>query len=165
MTNIILEKLKQIKMLALDVDGVLTDGGIYIDENGGQTRRFNMQDGHGIGMLLAVGIDVAIISKATSVSVKHRAAMIGIQEVHLGANDKLAILTSLCEKKGLTLDQVAFMGDDLIDIEVLSHVGYPFAPANAVPQVLENAQYITHAKGGEGAVREVCDLLLQVNRE
>ena len=164
MNPIIAEKLKKIQLLALDVDGVLTDGGIYIDEEGRQVRRFNMQDGYGLRLIQDQGIKVAIVTKATSIAVRHRADMLGIKEVHLGTDDKLAEMKIICEKTRLTLDQVAFMGDDLIDVELLSAVGFPAAPSNAVPQVRNHVVYVTQAKGGDGAVRELCDLLLAANQ-
>lgn len=164
MNPIIAEKLKKIQLLALDVDGVLTDGGIYIDEEGRQVRRFNMQDGYGLRLIQDQGIKVAIVTKATSIAVRHRADMLGIKEFHLGTDDKLAEMKIICEKTGLTLDQVAFMGDDLIDVELLSAVGFPAAPSNAVPQVRNHVVYVTQAKGGDGAVRELCDLLLAANQ-
>ena len=166
MNHQILDKLKTIRLLALDVDGVMTDGGLYMDEDGRTVRRFHIQDGYGIKRLIAAGVDVAIVSMATSEEVRHRMNMLGIEECHLNPNgDKLNTLHGICDRKGITLDEVAFVGDDLPDIEVLEKVGFPACPVNAVPQVRNHALYVTSVAGGNGAVREICDLILSAQGE
>lgn len=160
MTNIIQNKIRTIRLLALDVDGVLTDGGIYMDEQGHELRRFHAHDGYGLRCVMDAGVAVAIISMAVTESVRHRAEMLGISECHIKVANKLAALTEICQRKEIPLNQVAYMGDDVPDIQVLQAVGFPIAPVNAIVEVKENVMYITHCKGGEGAVREVCDLIV-----
>ncbi|MGI6456324.1 MAG: KdsC family phosphatase [bacterium] len=158
------ERLKSIRMLALDVDGVLTDGGIYVDTDGRVTRRYNIKDGLGIKLLIAAGIKVVIITFAKNQAILHRAKMLGIQDVYIGAADKAKVVHQICQKEEISPQEVAYMGDDVIDMGALSIVGFPCAPADSVPAVLDCAVYITRAPGGQGAVRELCDLILQVQR-
>lgn len=153
-------QLRQIKLLALDVDGVLTDGGLYYTETGEELKKFNVKDGMGIKQLLQRGIEVAIITTSNSPSVQYRARKLGIPHVFLGAEDKLSVLKELCQQLKLTLDQVGYMGDDINDLPVLDVVGCPFTVADAMPKNLESAIYITGQKGGCGAVREVCNLII-----
>ena len=155
------ERLKKIKLLILDVDGVMTDGRIIFDSNGVESKFFNVKDGHGIKMAQRAGIEFAIISGRHSQVVANRAAELGIVHVYQKAMDKLTPYLDILEKTGLDDTQVAFMGDDVIDIPVLRRVGFAAAPADAVEEVLPHVHFITNNRGGWGAVREVCDLLLK----
>jgi len=153
--------LGEIKILILDVDGVLTDGRISINDRGEETKSFNVKDGYGIRLLLDAGIDVAIITGRQSKSVEHRARDLGINRIYQGIADKKSICIRLLEEKQLTKDQACFIGDDLPDIPILKIVGLPVAVADAVKEVRETARYITEKNGGNGAVREVCELILK----
>lgn len=155
------ESLKKIKLLILDVDGVLTDGRIIFDSNGIESKFFNVKDGHGIKMLQRSGIEVGIISGRESKVVANRAVELGIGQVYQKALDKLVPYRQMLEATGLSDEQVAFMGDDIIDIPLLRRVGFAAAPADAVAEVLPFAHLVTKNRGGWGAVREVCDLILK----
>jgi len=155
------EKLKKIKLLILDVDGVLTDGRIIFDSNGIESKFFNVKDGHGIKMLQRSGIEVGIISGRESQVVYNRAVELGINQVYQKSLDKLVPYRQMLEATGLTDEQVAFMGDDVIDIPLLKRVGFAAAPADAVDEVFPFAHFVSKNRGGWGAVREVCDLLLK----
>ncbi len=154
------ERLAHIRLLLLDVDGVLTDGRIIFDSNGVESKFFNVKDGHGIKMLQRAGIEVGIISGRKSQVVANRAAELGISRVRQGALDKLSPYRDILAETGFTDQQVAFMGDDIIDIPVLRRVGFAAAPADAVTEVIPFAHFIARNCGGWGAVREVCDLIL-----
>lgn len=155
------ERLEKIRMLLLDVDGVLTDGRIIFDSNGVESKFFNVKDGHGIKMLQRAGIEVAILSGRSSQVVTNRAAELGISRAHQGALDKLAVYGTILAETGLTDDQIAFIGDDVIDLPLLRRVGFAAVPSDAVAEVLPYAHFVTRNNGGWGAVREVCDLILQ----
>lgn len=155
------EKLKNIKLLLLDVDGVMTDGGIIYDANGLETKRFNVKDGHGIKMLQRHGIEVGIITGRTSVVVDFRAKELGIELVYQGALKKLVSYDDIKEKTGLSDSQIAYMGDDVIDVPVLRRVGFSAAPKDALPEVSALVDYVASCGGGKGAVREICDLILK----
>ena len=152
----------KIKLLALDVDGVLTDGGLYYTETGEELKKFNVKDGMGIKQVMQAGILVAIITNSTSSVVLHRAKKLGISHVFLGAEDKLLVLKELCQKLHLSLEQVAYVGDDVNDIPVLQAVGCPITVSDAMPQNQKSAVYVTQKPGGSGAVREVCDQILNL---
>ena len=156
-----LAKFSQVKLLALDVDGVLTDGGLYYTETGEEFKKFNVKDGLGLKLLMQNGIQVAILSSSNSQATLHRAELLGIQYVFIGIEDKLTQLQLLCQQLGLELGQVAYMGDDLVDLPVMQAVGCPIAVADAMPKNQDVAAYITQRRGGEGAVREICDLLIK----
>ena len=153
-------RIQNIRLLALDVDGVLTDGGVYMFEDGTEFRRFNIKDGLGLKMVMEAGIGVALISSATTQAVLHRAARLGITEVHLGVKDKVEVLEDICQRMGITFEQVAYMGDDLPDLPVLERVGLPCAPADAVDAVKQAAVYVSNQRGGDGCVRDVCESIL-----
>lgn len=158
MSNKMFEK---VKILILDVDGVMTDGKININDRGEEIKTFNVKDGYGIRLLLDAGIDVAIITSRRSETVDHRAWDLGIKLVYQGITDKRATCIQLLEEKGLTSGQACFIGDDLPDIPLLKYVGLPVAVADAVKEVHETAIYITNKNSGNGAVREVCELILK----
>lgn len=156
-----IDRLKKIKLLLLDVDGVMTDGRIIFDSNGVESKFFNVKDGHGIKMLQRAGIEVGIISGRQSQVVANRAVELGIERVYLKALDKLAPYLTILADTGLADDEVAFIGDDLIDIPVLRRVGFAAAPADAIAEVLPFVHLVTKNSGGWGAVREISDLLLK----
>ena len=155
------ERLKKIKLLILDVDGVMTDGRIIFDSNGIESKFFNVKDGHGIKMLQRAGVEVGIISGRESQVVANRAAELGIVQVYQKSLDKLVPYRQMLEATGLCDEQVAFMGDDVIDIPLLKRVGFAAAPADAVAEVLPFAHFVAKNRGGWGAVRELCDMILK----
>jgi 3-deoxy-D-manno-octulosonate 8-phosphate phosphatase (KDO 8-P phosphatase) len=155
------EKLKDIRLLLLDVDGVMTDGGIIYDGNGLETNVFNVKDGHGIKMLQRFGIEVGIITGRTSVVVDIRAKELGIELVYQGALKKLVSYDEIKQKRGLKDSQIAYMGDDVIDVPVMRRVAFAAAPSDGLEETRNVAHYVTICGGGRGAVREVCDLILK----
>jgi len=155
------DKLKNIRLLLLDVDGVMTDGGIIYDASGLETKRFNVKDGHGIKMLQRHGVDVGIITGRTSIVVDNRARELGISLVYQGALKKLESYEDIKIKTGLEDYQIAYMGDDVIDVPVLRRVGFSAAPLDGLFEVRAVVDYVTLCGGGCGAVREVCDHILK----
>jgi 3-deoxy-D-manno-octulosonate 8-phosphate phosphatase (KDO 8-P phosphatase) len=155
------EGIGNIRLLLLDVDGVMTDGGIIYDGNGLETKVFNVKDGHGIKMLQRYGIEVGIITGRTSVVVDFRAKELGITLVYQGALKKLVCYEEVKLKTGLEDSQIAYVGDDIIDVPVMRRVGFAAAPSDAIPEVRAVAHHIASCGGGKGAVREVCDLILK----
>ena len=153
-------RLRSVRMLAMDVDGVLTDAGMYYTESGDELKKFTTRDGMGIKLLQAAGLVTAFITREKTSIVERRGQKLAVPEVHQGVDDKLAVLTTLAKKYGLSLDQAAFIGDDVNDLEALRAVGFSAAPADAMPSVLKAVHFICKKKGGEGAVREVADLIL-----
>jgi 3-deoxy-D-manno-octulosonate 8-phosphate phosphatase (KDO 8-P phosphatase) len=159
--NKLKERLKNIKLLILDVDGVMTDGRIIFDSNGVESKFFNVKDGHGIKMVQRAGIEVGIISGRESQVVVNRAAELGITCLYQKCLDKLTPYLKIIEERGIHDSQVAFVGDDVIDIPVMRRVGFAAAPADAVSDVFPHVHFVTINRGGWGAVREICDLLLK----
>lgn len=156
-------RLAQVRLLVLDVDGVLTDGGLYYTETGEELKKFNVKDGLGIQRAISCGVEVAILSAGSSPATLHRAKRLGIHHVYIRVPDKLAALHQLCETLNLSLEQVAYIGDDLVDIPAMKSVSVPIAVADAMPENQAVAIYITHKSGGQGAVREVCDLIAKLH--
>jgi len=156
---------KDLKLFATDVDGVLTDAGMYYGESGEELKKFHTRDGMGIKLLQAEGVIIAIITMEQTKIVARRAKKLGIAEVFQGAKDKVAILTHLSEKFTIPFEQMAYMGDDVNDVAALQTVGYAAAPADCVEQVRQVVHYICQKKGGEGAVREVIDMILAARRK
>lgn len=154
------EILKKIRLVATDVDGVLTDGGLYYSDSGEQTKKFNVWDGLGLTLLKKAGLVTAVITMEQTRLVTVRAAKLGISEVHQGVTDKLTVVKALSLKYGIQLDEIAYLGDDLTDLPALQAVGFSATPANGRDPVRKKARYVCKAKGGEGAVREVADLIL-----
>lgn len=154
------EKLKKIKMLILDVDGVMTDGRIIMDSEGRETKNFYVRDGHGLVMIQRYGIQVAILTGRTSAVVDHRARDLKITEVYQGALNKKEVFNRILQKNNLTPDVIAYMGDDIVDIPVLKLAGFSAAVADATDLVKKTVDYVTVNRGGQGAVREICDMLL-----
>lgn len=155
------ERAKTIRMLVLDVDGVLTDGKLYFDHAGNEMKAFNTRDGLGIKALQRCDIEVAVITGRKSAAVAQRMSQLAVKHVYQGREDKLSAFMNLLEITGFEADEVCFAGDDWIDIPVLMRVGLAVSVADAESQVKEHAHYITERKGGEGAVREVCNLILE----
>ena len=156
---------KEIKLLCLDVDGVMTDGRLYFSNTGDEMKAFNTQDGQGIRLLQSGGIQIAIISGRKSELVARRARDLGIQLVYQGRVDKMVALEQLCKKNQFSPAQIAYLGDDLPDIQVIKQVALGLAVSNAHPAVKSVAHGITENAGGFGAVREVCDFLLQAQNK
>jgi len=154
------QKLANIKLLAVDVDGVLTDGGMYYSEHGDELKKFNTRDGKGIELLRNVGIKIAFITSEKTHLVERRATKLKIDELCQGIKDKLAALRKIASKYDLTLDEVAYIGDDINDLSIMQTVGLAITVADGLPDNKQVAEYITQAKGGEGAVREVATLIL-----
>ncbi len=155
------QRLKDIRLLLLDVDGVMTDGGIIYDAHGTETKIFNVKDGHGIKMLQRQGIQVGIITGRSSLVVDLRARELGIELVYQGSLKKLESYDDVKQRTGFSDSQIAYVGDDVIDVPVMRRVVFAAAPADALPEALAVAHYVTSRAGGRGAVREVCDLILK----
>ena len=155
------QRAAKIRLACFDVDGTLTDGRLYFDSEGSESKAFHVHDGQGLVQLRRFDIRIALITARNSKVAERRGAELGA-EVYVGAGDKLACVRELCGKFDLGLEQVAFMGDDLPDIPPMRAVGLAVAPANAHPWTREHAHWQTSNAGGEGAARELCDLLLAV---
>ena len=153
--------IEKIRLLLLDVDGVLTDGRIIYDNNGIESKAFHVRDGHGLKLLQRAGIKVGIITGRSSQVVSHRAAELGIDIVYQGAKNKLEPYERILQDLSLSDQQVAYIGDDLVDLPILRRVGCSFTVADAVADIKPYVDYITTLPGGRGAVREVCDMLLR----
>lgn len=151
----------ELKALILDVDGVLTDGKIYLDAHGNESKVFHTQDGLGLKRLQQHGIKLAIISGRNSPVVSLRMKELGIKHVHQGIQDKLPVFQQLLTQLEIQAEQVAYAGDDLPDLSVMQQVGLPLTVANAVPEIKQLASHVATRHGGEGAVRELCDWLIQ----
>ena len=151
----------KIKLVAFDVDGVLTDGSLTFDENGHEYKTFNAKDGQGIVNLNKAGIITAIITARENGTVYHRAKNLNIKELHQGIKNKIATLEEIMEKYNISFDEIAYMGDDLPDICILEKVALRGCPADAVEEVKEVANFISTKNGGRGAVREFCDYILK----
>ena len=159
--NKVQQQARSIKLLLLDVDGVLTDGKLYVSESGEQIKVFNTLDGHGIKMLKNAGIEVGIISGRDSPALLRRASELGITLLYTGREDKAVALKEITAAGGLQNENIAYVGDDLPDLAVISNAGLGISVPNAHPEVRSVADLITERQGGEGAVREVCDFLLK----
>ena len=157
--------LAKLRLVAFDMDGVFTDGRFYLSDDGVESKSFCTQDGFGIRQLLKGGIEVAVISGRKSAAVERRMSEVGVRHVILGCSDKTAAFDTLTAELGIGVEEAAFVGDDIPDLPLLSKVGYSFAVANAVSAVREYCDYTTKASGGNGAVREVCELVLAAHGE
>ncbi|HAU1604657.1 TPA: 3-deoxy-manno-octulosonate-8-phosphatase KdsC [Legionella pneumophila] len=163
--NDLLEKAKKIKCLICDVDGVLSDGLLHIDNHGNELKSFHVQDGMGLKLLMAAGIQVAIITTAQNAVVDHRMEQLGITHYYKGQVDKRNAYQHLKKTLRLNDEEFAYIGDDLPDLPLIQQVGLGVAVSNAVPQVLEFADWRTERTGGRGAVRELCDLILNAQNK
>lgn len=152
-------RLKKIKLLLLDVDGVMTDGRIFWLENHGWVRQFHVKDGYGLKLLMKAGVQVGIISGGDSKDVRTRAEFLKVQHVFLGDEDKLTALEKIKKATGFKDDEIAFMGDDLFDLPVLEKVGFSASVPHAVEPVKNRVHYVTVYAGGYGAVREIADAI------
>lgn len=152
-----------IELLVIDVDGTLTDGGMYYSADGEMFKKFNTRDGHGLQRLRENGIKVCVISAETSPVVDARMKKLGIDEYYHGVKDKLPLLNELIGRWNISLENVAYVGDDLGDLECIKHAGASFCPADAATEIIKKADYICKNEGGSGAVREVCDMILSIN--
>jgi 3-deoxy-D-manno-octulosonate 8-phosphate phosphatase (KDO 8-P phosphatase) len=159
------ERARRVRLLVMDVDGVLTDGGMYYGEHGEELKKFNTRDGQGIALVHEAGLETAIISREETPIITRRAAKLKVGEVRIGVHDKLAVVREMLASRDITLDQVAYIGDDLNDYEVLCQVGLAVVVQDATRKPRSVAHYITRAKGGEGAVRELCELILECRDE
>jgi len=153
--------LANIKLLVLDVDGVLTDGRMVVNADGAQSKFFNSQDGHGIRLWRRAGLKVAFISGSHSEATKYRAEKLEAEYVFQNCHYKLPVLKELLEQLRLSADHVACIGDDLPDLPMITYVGFAVAVANAVDEVKQHADYVTTHRGGHGAVREVIEYILK----
>lgn len=157
----VLEKAKKLKLLILDVDGVLTDGKLFFDSEGNEYKSFHARDGHGIKLLRQTGVEVAVISGRKSTSVALRMKSLGIEHVYQGHENKVAAFNEIIGKIGVTHEQVAHVGDDLLDLPIMIRVGLAIAVNDANFAVKQRADWCTTLSGGQGAVREVCDFIMQ----
>ena len=159
------EKLNRIKLLSLDVDGILTDGGIYYADDGNSYRKFNAKDGMGITLLMNnTDVAVTIISAGAPGAIEHRAKRLKIKHVYTDVADKLSVLRKLCTELGIGMDEVAHMGDDVNDLSIMEHVGLSITAIDAVDAVLNVADITTRRAGGHGAVREICDRIIYLHK-
>lgn len=157
-------RLRRIRLFATDVDGVLTDAGMYYSESGDEWKKFNTRDGMGLKLLQKAGLITAIVTQERTRLVARRAEKLTIPEVHQGVMDKLSMIRDMVSRYGLTLEQVAYIGDDVNDLEALKAVGFSASPADGMPQVLQAVDYVCRKKGGEGAVREVVEMILEAQQ-
>ena len=155
------ERCARVRLLILDVDGVLTDGRLLFDAKGQESKSFHVRDGHGIRLLQDCGIEVALITARHSQSLAHRAHDLGIQRVYQGSVDKIVAYTELLFATKLDEEEIAYMGDDLIDLAILSRVGLAAAPADAHPEVRARVHWVAQRSGGMGAVRELSEEVLR----
>lgn len=161
----VLTSLRRIRLFAMDVDGVLTDAGMYYSESGDELKKFNTRDGMGIKLLQKTGLITAIVTQERTKIVARRAEKLAISELHQGVMDKLTVIREMAARHGLSLKQVAYIGDDVNDLEALKAVGFSASPADGLPDIVAAVDHVCQKKGGEGAVREVVELLLRAERK
>ncbi len=157
----VMEQARQIQLLILDVDGVLTDGKLFFDHLGNEFKAFHARDGHGIKMLQQTGVEIAVISGRESFIVTKRMEELDVSLVYQNQRDKRAAFADLLQKLDLTAEQVAYVGDDVVDLPIMTQVGLAIAVADANEAVIACADWTTTISGGLGAVREVCDMIMQ----
>ncbi len=161
-----IEKLaKKIKLLILDVDGVLTDNTIYLNDGGIESKKFNILDGMGVWLAQKAGIEVVLISGRPSKATEFRALHLKIKHLYLGELDKIKAYQKVKRNLNVKDDEIAYMGDDILDVPVLREVGFPICVKDANPKVKKFARMVTKTKGGEGAVREVVDMILKAKKK
>ena len=149
------------KLVLSDIDGVWTDGGMYYDENGNEFKKFNTSDSAGVIFLKLIDIPFGIITGEDTNIVKRRANKLKVKYLHMGVKNKVKVATNLCDELGITLDEVAYIGDDLNDINLLRKVGFSCAPSNAPTYIKDIVSHVTNSKGGEGAFREFVEYILE----
>ncbi len=157
----ILEKAKNIELVIFDIDGVMTDGSLFFDNNGDEYKAFNSLDGHGLRMLQECGVRVAVITGRKSELVKHRMHDLGVNLLYQGYRDKTPAFKDLLEEVKLDKDQVTYVGDDVVDLPIMSQLNFAIAVQNAHPFVKQHAHWITDRSGGHGAVRDVCEFIME----
>ena len=155
------ERASRVKLMIFDVDGVLTDGGLLFTAQGDTMKSFNSMDGHGLKLLGEAGIRTAIITGRRSDIVLARATELRVSHIHQGSADKVATFVELMREANFTAEQCGYIGDDWPDLGVITRCGFAAAPANAHPEVIARAHWVSEARGGQGAAREVCDALLR----
>ena len=153
-------RLAGVRLVAMDVDGVLTDGGIWYTDRGDELKRFDVRDGQGLVLLRDAGVVTAIVTRRRSEIVERRARELGIAEVHQDATDKAAVVQRLMDRHMVPPAEACYVGDDVGDLPAMALVGLPVAVADAVPAVVQAAAYVTRVPAGRGAIRELCDLIL-----
>jgi 3-deoxy-D-manno-octulosonate 8-phosphate phosphatase (KDO 8-P phosphatase) len=158
-----LKRAKDLKLMIFDVDGIMTDGTLYYSERGEELKAFNIQDGHGIKMLKQYGVEVALITARHSRAVELRAANLGIAHLYQGVEDKRGAYAALLGQLGLASEQSGYMGDDLLDLPLITRCGFAATVAAAPEAVRKRAHYVARAGGGHGAVREVCEFILRAH--
>ncbi|MFA0088448.1 3-deoxy-D-manno-octulosonate 8-phosphate phosphatase [Vibrio sp. 10N.286.49.C2] len=151
----------EIKLLICDVDGVFSDGLVYMGNDGEELKTFHTRDGYGVKALMSAGIEVAIITGRTSKIVENRMTALGISLIYQGQDDKIVAYKDICEKLNISAEQTAYIGDDLIDWPVMEQIGLSVCVADGHPLLANKADYVTSIQGGRGAVREVCDIILE----
>ena len=154
------EKLTKIKLLILDVDGVLSDGRIILSNDGNETKNFDVKDGLGMLLLQKIGLKLAVITGKSSKIVEDRLTALGVEDIYQGQKNKIQAFDALLDKYNFSVNEVAYMGDDLPDLALMIKSAVTFAPSDALPIVKTKADYVTFNQGGKGAVREVCDLII-----
>ncbi|HSL52389.1 MAG TPA: HAD-IIIA family hydrolase [Candidatus Deferrimicrobiaceae bacterium] len=154
----------RVRLLVLDVDGVLTDGGLFVSASGEEAKRFHVHDGLALVAARRAGLQIAVLSSRASAAVTRRMAELGVSEVHQGVADKAGALDALRERLGLAVAEVAMMGDDLQDLPAMGRAGLALAPANAAAEVRRAAHWVARRRGGDGAVREAVEMLLKARR-
>ncbi|MDF2755584.1 MAG: kdsC [Nitrospira sp.] len=157
--------LKRIRLFATDVDGVLTDAGMYYSESGEELKKFNTRDGMGIKLLQRAGLITAIVTQERTKLVAWRGEKLMMPEVHQGVMDKLSLVREMAARHGLSMDEVAYIGDDINDLATLKAVGFSATPADGMPAVVEAVDYVCVKKGGEGAVREIIEMILKAQQK
>ena len=157
--------LKRIRLFATDVDGVLTDAGMYYSESGEELKKFNTRDGMGIKLLQRAGLITAIVTQERTKLVAWRGEKLMMPEVHQGVMDKLSLVREMAGRHGLSMDEVAYIGDDINDLATLKAVGFSATPADGMPAVVEAVDYVCVKKGGEGAVREIIEMILKAQQK
>ena len=156
-----MNKARRVKILVLDVDGVLTDGRIIVNDSGIESKEFDVRDGHGLKLLIRYGIEVIFLTGRKSAAVQWRAEDIGVTEVHQGVKNKGEVFAEIIQRRRISPEETACIGDDIVDIPILKRAGFSIAVADAVGEVVKNADYVTNSPGGSGAVREVCEIILK----
>ena len=157
----LLEKAKNIKLVIFDIDGVMTDGSLFFDNSGEEYKAFNSLDGHGLRMLQECGVKVAVITGRKSELVKHRMNDLGVSLLYQGYRDKTPAFETLLKEVNLSKDQITYVGDDVVDLPIMSQLDFAIAVQNAHPFVKQHAHWITDRNGGHGAVRDVCEFILE----
>jgi 3-deoxy-D-manno-octulosonate 8-phosphate phosphatase (KDO 8-P phosphatase) len=157
----ILERAKQIRMVIFDVDGVLTDGSLFLGDDGQEYKAFNSRDGHGMTMLQQTGVKLAVITGRSSEVVRIRMQSLGVEHVYQGRRDKVPAYEELKRASGLADEQIAYVGDDVVDLPVMRRVGLSIAVADAHPLLQQHAHWHTRSPGGRGAGRDVCELIME----